>query len=369
MKQMEEMVFLQMKRLRISKRIIAAVCGLFAMGMIALGGCARTDPDMDIEYTEQEELDKSADLITVGFSQLGAESDWRSANTDSMLEAFTEANGYSLVYKNGQQKQANQITAIRTFIQQEVDYIVLAPATESGWETVLGEAREAGIPVILVDRRVNASDKNLYSCWVGSDFELEGKKMAAWIKAYTEKKGIEPDEVNIVNIQGNIGSTAQIGRSRGLANAARDNGWNLRAEVSGDFTETKGREVMAALLKRFDDVNVVYCENDNMAIGAIDAIEAAGKKAGPDISAGEIMVVSFDGVNKEALSFAREGRISCIAECNPMHGPRVRALIESLISGEEPDKFNYVEEKLFSSLPEVESVTVDGEVYEVESDF
>ena len=125
----------------------------------------------------------------------------------------------------------------------------------------------------------------------------------------------------------------------------------------------------AALLKRFDDVNVVYCENDNMAIGAIDAIEAAGKKAGSDISAGEIMVVSFDGVNKEALSFAREGRISCIAECNPMHGPRVRALIESLISGEEPDKFNYVEEKLFSSLPEVESVTVDGEVYEVESEF
>ncbi len=334
-----------------------------------LGGCGRGNSGDQTDNISDEMNNQADEYTTVGFSQLGAESDWRSANTESMMTAFTEKDGYSLIYKNGQQKQANQITAIRTFIQQEVDYIVLAPATESGWESVLEEAREAGIPVILVDRRVNTSDKNLYSCWVGSDFELEGKKMAAWIKAYTEKKGIKPEEVNIVNIQGNIGSTAQIGRSRGLANAARDNGWNLKAEVSGDFTETKGREVMAALLKRFDDVNVVYCENDNMAIGAIDAIEAAGKKAGSDISAGEIMVVSFDGVNQDALSFAREGRISCIAECNPLHGPRVRALIEALISGAEPDKFNYVEEKLFSSLPEVESVTVDGEVYEVESDF
>ncbi len=358
-----------MRRIVIKKRIIATVCGLLAMGIITFWGCGRTDPADDVEYANQEELDKSADLITVGFSQLGAESDWRSANTDSMLEAFTEENGYSLVYKNGQQKQANQITAIRTFIQQEVDYIVLAPATEDGWETVLGEAREAGIPVILVDRRVNASDKNLYSCWVGSDFELEGRKMAAWIKAYTEKKGIAPEDLNIVNIQGSIGSTAQIGRSRGLANAARDNGWNLEAEISGDFTETKGREVMAALLKRFDDINVVYCENDNMAFGAIDAIEAAGKRVGSAIEKGEIMIVSFDGVNKDALQYAREGKISCIAECNPLHGPRVRALVEALKRGEEPDKFNYVEEKLFSSLPEITSVVVGDKEYEVDSDF
>jgi simple sugar transport system substrate-binding protein len=204
---------------------------------------------------------------------------------------------------------------------------------------------------------------------VGSDFELEGRKMAAWIKAYTEKKGIAPEELNIVNLQGSIGSTAQIGRSRGLANAARDNGWNLMAEISGDFTETKGREVMAALLKRFDDINVVYCENDNMAIGAIDAIEAAGKRVGSNIEKGEIMIVSFDGVNQDALQYARDGKISCIAECNPLHGPRVRALVEALEKGEEPDKFNYVEEKLFSSQPEITSVVVDDNEYEVDSDF
>ena len=338
------------------------------LAAVVLTGCGGSDPSAEAEGNN-EEITKADDAITVGFSQLGAESDWRSANTKSMMEAFSEDDVYNLIYKNGQQKQANQITAIRTFIQQEVDYIVLAPATEDGWETVLGEAREAGIPVILVDRRVNAADKNLYSCWVGSDFELEGKKMAAWIKAYTEKIGMKAEDLHIVDIQGNIGSTAQIGRTRGLANAARDNGWDLMAQVSGDFTETRGREVMAALLKRFDNINVVYCENDNMAIGAIDAIEGAGKKVGKDILNGEVMVVSFDGVNEEAQEFVRKGKISCIAECNPLHGPRVRALIEMLQRGESPQKYNYVDETLFSSIEEITEVEVDGVTYRVDKDF
>ena len=346
------------------KRLFKLISLLLLIPAI-LAGCGSSIPSGNAE--EILETPKADDLVTVGFSQLGAESDWRSANTDSMLSAFTEEAGYNLIYKNGQQKQANQITAIRMFIQQEVDYIVLAPSTEDGWETVLGEAREAGIPVILVDRRVNTADKNLYSCWVGSDFELEGKKMAAWIKAFTENKGIAAEDLHIVNIQGSIGSTAQIGRTRGLANAARENGWDLMAEVSGDFTETKGREVMGALLKRFSDINSVYCENDNEAIGAIDAIESAGKKAGSDIENGEIMVVSFDGVNEKALSYAREGKISCIAECNPLHGPRVEALIKTLEAGNTPDKFNYVDEKIYSSITEVKSITVDGKNYEVEA--
>ena len=333
---------------------------LLSVAMIA--GCGSSS----IQKDNSEETAEEKNLITIGFSQLGAESDWRSANTVSMQSAFVPEEGYNLIYKNGQQKQVNQITAIRTFIQQEVDYIVLAPVTESGWDSVLGEAREAGIPVILVDRRVDVPDKNLYSCWVGSDFELEGRKMAAWIQKYTETIGMKADELHIVNIQGTIGSTAQIGRTRGLANAARDNGWDLMAEVTGDFTETKGREVMSGLLKRFDNINVVYCENDNEAIGAIDAIEAAGKKAGPNIKNGEIMVVSFDGVNKEALDYAKEGKISCIAECNPLHGPRVKALVEMLVEGMTPDKFNYVDEKLFSSIDDVTEVEIDGVVYPVQ---
>ncbi len=317
---------------------------------------------------QEEKVNDSAgqNLITVGFSQVGAESDWRNSNSLSMQNAFTQDEGYNLIFKNGQQKQANQITAVRTFIQQGVDYIVLAPVTESGWDFVLQEAKEAEIPVIIVDRMVDVSNKDLYSCWVGSDFELEGKKMAAWIKYYTQSIGIDSEDLHIVNIQGTIGSTAQIGRTKGLSEAARENGWDLLAEASGDFTETKGREVMADFLKRYDNINVVYCENDNEAIGAIDAIISAGKHPGPDIRNGDIMVVSFDGVNKEALEYAKEGWISCIAECNPMHGPRVKGLIEMLEVGEVPDKLNYVDERLFSSIENVKTIVVDGVSYNVE---
>lgn len=343
------------------KKFLALAITLFLSAVIltACRGSAGT-----IESTQESAVgDKT---ITVGFSQLGAESDWRSTNTESMLNALSEENGYTLIYKNGQQKQANQVTALRMFIQQEVDYIVLAPETETGWDFVLGEARDAGIPVIIVDRRVDVTDKNLYTCWVGSDFELEGRKMATWIYNYTTLQGMSPEDIHIVNIQGTLGSTAQIGRTRGLANAAREYGWNILEEKSGEFTEAKGREVMNEFLRTYDNINIVYCENDNEAIGAIDAIEAAGKHAGPDIANGDIMVVSFDGINEIAMEYLREGKISCIAECNPLHGPRVQALIEMIENGETPDKFNYVNETLFSSVSEVKSITVDGVTYDIQ---
>lgn len=327
------------------------------------GGCTQGAAAGTPAVSDEEESPQ--DLITIGFSQLGAESDWRSANTQSMLDSFTEEYGYNMVYENGQQRQALQITAMRSFIQQEVDYIALAPVTESGWEGVLEEAKEADIPVIIVDRRVDA-DKSLYSCWIGSDFELESRKLCEWLNSYTLSKGLSASDLHIIHIQGTIGSTAQIGRTRGLANAAREKGWDILGQMSGDFTETKGREVMAAYLKRFRNINVVYCENDNEAIGAIDAIEAAGKKAGTNIDKGEILVLSFDGTAQGAIELAREGKIAAIAECNPLHGPKVRALIEALEAGEEVEKFNYVDERIFSALPEVTGITVDGTSYAIE---
>ena len=303
--------------------------------------------------------------IVVGFSQLGAESDWRSANTQSMKSTFTEENGYKLIFEDGQQKQANQIMAIRTFIQQEVDYIVLAPVIETGWDTVLQEAKDSKIPVIIVDRKVSVSDESLFACWVGSDFELEGKKAAEWLKQYTIAKGIAPQDLHIVNIQGTIGASAQIGRTKSLADAARLNGWDLMAQVPGDFTQAKGKEVMESFLKQYDNINVVYCENDNEALGVIEAIEAAGKRVGSDIKGGEIMIISFDGVNEEAINYILEDKITCIAECNPHHGPRVQAIIESLEAGDTPDKFSYVDEKIFSLDINVKKITVDGIDYEV----
>ena len=292
------------------------------------------------------------DTITVGFSQVGAESDWRTANTESMKSTFSEENGYELIFDDAQQKQENQLTAIRNFIQQEVDYIVLAPVTETGWDTVLQEAKDADIPVIIVDRMVDVSDDSLYTTWIGTDSLLEGRKAAEWLNAYTTAKGIDAKDVNIVDIQGTIGSTAQIGRSKGLEEGVDNYGWNLLAQQSGEFTQAKGQEVMESMLKQYDNINVVYCENDNEAFGAIDAIEAAGKTVGPD---GDILVMSFDTTNA-GLTDTLSGKIICDTECNPLHGPRAEELIKALEAGEEVEKLNYVDEEIFATDDTVDKV-------------
>ena len=309
--------------------------------------------------------DDTADKIVVGFSQLGAESDWRSANTESMKSTFTAENGYELIIEDGQQKQANQITAIRSFIQQEVDYIVLAPVTETGWDTVLQEAKDAGIPVIIVDRMVDVSDTSLFTCWVGSDFELEAQKATEWLRLFSEAKDVAPEDLHIVNIQGTMDGSAQIGRTKGLEDASAKNGWDLLEEMSGEFTQAKGREVMEYFLNKYNNINVVYCENDNEAFGAIEAIEAAGKTVGSDIVAGEILVMSFDGVGETAMEDALADKISCITECNPLHGPRVRAIIETLEAGGGLNKFEYVDESIFSADDTVKEICVNGIVYPV----
>ena len=292
------------------------------------------------------------DTITVGFSQVGAESDWRTANTESMKSTFSEENGYELIFDDAQQKQENQLTAIRNFIQQEVDYILLAPVTETGWDTVLQEAKDADIPVIIVDRMVDVSDDSLYTTWIGTASLLEGRKAAEWLNAYTTAKGIDAKDVNIVDIQGTIGSTAQIGRSKGLEEGVDNYGWNLLAQQSGEFTQAKGQEVMESMLKQHDNINVVYCENDNEAFGAIDAIEAAGKTVGPD---GDILVMSFDTTNA-GLTDTLSGKIICDTECNPLHGPRAEELIKALEAGEEVEKLNYVDEEIFATDDTVDKV-------------
>ena len=295
------------------------------------------------------------DTITVGFSQVGAESDWRTANTESMKSTFSEENGYELIFDDAQQKQENQLTAIRNFIQQEVDYILLAPVTETGWDTVLQEAKDADIPVIIVDRMVDVSDDSLYTTWIGTDSLLEGRKAAEWLNGFAEAKGIAASDIHIADIQGTIGSTAQIGRSKGLEEGVDNYGWNLLAQQSGEFTQAKGQEVMESMLKQYDNINVVYCENDNEAFGAIDAIEAAGKTVGSDIANGEIMVMSFDTTNA-GLTDTLAGKIACDVECNPLHGPRAEELIKALEAGEEVEKLNYVDEEIFATDDTVDKV-------------
>lgn len=344
--------------------LINKICYSFSILGLMLTLLACT-PGQYSNSVSQNNEENPQDVILVGFSQLGAESDWRSANTVSMKEAFSSDDKYRLVFEDGQQKQSNQITAIRKFIQQEVDYIILAPVTEEGWDTVLQEAKEADIPVILVDRMISCQDDSLYTCFVGSDFELEGYKLTEWFNSYVTSMRINASDINIVNIQGNIGSTAQIGRTEALREAANKYGWNLLDERCGEFTETKGKEVMTAFLQEYDNINVVYCENDNEAFGAISAIEAAGKKVGPNIERGEIMVLAFDGVSEKAVSYVKEGKITCIAECNPLHGPRVHSIISTLGVGGTPDKISYVDEGIITANTSVKTVTVNDKDYQV----
>lgn len=348
-----------MKKNLFKKIAAGMLTAMMAFSLTACGGGDSAGTTSDTGSGSGDASGSSSDVITVGFSQVGAESDWRTANTESMKSTFTSANGYELKFDDAQQKQENQITAIRNFIQQDVDYIVLAPVTESGWDTVLQEAKDAGIPVIIVDRMVDVKDDSLYTAWVGSNFELEGQKAAAYLKAYAEAKGIKP---SIVDIQGTIGASAQIGRTKGLEAGVSAEKWTLLEKTTGEFTQAKGQEVMESFLKKYDSkINVVYCENDNEAFGAIDAIKAAGKTVGAD---GDMTIFSFDST-KAGLKMVQSGEITLNTECNPLHGPRVEKIIKQLEAGQTPEKKAYVDEEMFAHDDTVTSVKVDGKDYPV----
>ena len=309
-----------------------------------LDGCK--DPAQDAGQ------ENPGNLIVVGFSQVGAESDWRNANTLSMQQALSAENGYRLILDDAQQKQERQITAIRNFINQGVDYIVLAPTTEKNWETVLGEAKAAGIPVIIVDRMIEVEDTDLFTCWIGSDFRREGDTAVAWME---ERFGDRP--LSIVHLQGNIGSSAQIGRTQGLdAALERHPEWKLAFRGSGDFTQAKGQELMEAVLADGMTFNLIYSENDNMSYGTIEALKQAGIEPGKDVT-----LISFDAANT-ALHMILSGEISLDVECNPLHGPRVQSVIELLEKGETPPKFTYVEETAFDALSLTEEI-IDARGY------
>lgn len=311
-----------------------------------LTGCQTTEAAMKQSSDDSEgKQNLEEELITVGFSQVGSESDWRIANTESMKTSFSEENGYELIFDDAQQKQENQIRAIRNFIEQEVDYIVLAPVTETGWDSVLQEAKEAEIPVIIVDRRVD-SDESLYTAWVGSDFLQEGYVAADWLNAYLEAQGRSEETIYMVTIQGTIGASAQIGRTNGIAERMKEHpNWIMMERLPGDYTEAKAREVMKYYLEQYSEIDVVICENDNEAFGAIDAIKAAGKTSGEN---GEIIVISFDAVSA-AFDAMIQGDLNLSVECNPLHGPRVAEIIQKLERGEMVEKTQYVMESYFDS--------------------
>ena len=282
--------------------------------------------------------------IVVGFSQVGAESEWRVANTESMKAVLSEENGYELLFDDARNMQENQIKAIRNFIQQDVDFIVFSPRVETGWDSVLLEAREAGIPVIVIDRDIVVSDDSLYRAYIGSDFRQEGEKAVAWLEALLEKQARTEEDIRIVHLQGTIGSTAQINRTAALEQAiVRNPRWRIVGQECGDFTRAKAYEVMGTILKQTKEIDVVYCENDGEALGAIDALEEAGLTCNPDDG---VIVISFDATRK-GLEYCFEGRIALNVECNPLQGPYVDAVIKKLWLGQAVERKQYVEETVF----------------------
>ena len=264
--------------------------------------------------------------LVMGFSQVGAESEWRTANTNSVKDAAKKA-GITLKFADAQQKQENQVKAIRSFIAQKVDVIAFSPVVESGWDTVLREAKAAKIPVILTDRAVNVSDASLYVSFIGSDFVEEGRKAGRWLLDLAKKT---PNaELNIVELQGTVGSAPAIDRKKGFEEIISANPkLKISRSQTGDFTRAKGKEVMEAFLKAKDKkIDVLFAHNDDMAIGAIQAIEEAGLKPGKDIT-----IISIDGV-KGAFEAMVAGKLNVTVECNPMLGPQLMQLAQEVVAG------------------------------------
>ncbi len=336
------------------KRTKIGILLLFSV-MLALSACSLNPNFETTEHIEGVDALTPTDesLIVVGVSQVGSESVWRTANTNSIQETFTTENGYFLIFNNARQKQENQIKAIREFISQEVDYILLSPITEDGWDTVLKEAKDAGIPVILFDRRLKVEDESLYVTWVGSDFYGEGEKAGKWLERYMRAKGRQGENINIVVLQGTKDSTSEVGRTNGFNEiAAKHKNWNILEEVDAEYTTTKGKEVMKQFLKKHSDIDVVIAQNDDMMFGAVEAIEEAGRKTGPD---GDIILISFDAC-RIALQKILDGTLNVDVECNPLQGGYLGDIITALEKGETLPKEIYVEESVFDSSNTKESI-------------
>jgi ABC-type sugar transport system substrate-binding protein len=316
--------------------------GIAAAGamLVALAGCA-TSGDAAAEGP------KPLDELVVGFAQVGAESGWRTANTKDIQAAFEEA-GIELKFSDAQQKQENQIKAIRSYIQQQVDVIAFSPVVETGWDAVLNEAKAAGIPVVLTDRAVDSQDDSLYVSFLGSDFVAEGEKAGQWV---LDEYADTTEPVQIIQLEGTTGAAPAIDRAEGFAEVIAENpNLEVVASQTGDFTRAGGKQVTEALLKSNPDVDLIYAHNDDMGLGAIEAIEAAGMVPGEDIK-----IVTVDAV-KDGMQALADGKINFIVECSPLLGKQLVEIVEQINNGETPEKRIVTEETTFTQEQAIEAL-------------
>lgn len=293
--------------------------------------------------------------IVVGFSQLGSESAWRIGNTASM-EAAAKAHGYGLMLDNANQKQEKQISAIRSFIAYQVDVIVFSPIVEKGWDNVLTEAKNAGIPVILTDRMIDTSDESLYTAYIGADFLQEGRQAGEYLIKKADTLG--KTHMNVVEISGTLNSTPMRERQQGFMQAiAGDPRFTLLESISGDFLRSRGGECMRYLLDKYgaEGIDVIYSHNDAMTLGALDVLDAAGAKPGSD----DLIIISVDG-EQAAIDALKEGRVNCIVECTPDLGESVMKLVEALSKGEAVPKSVHPEETVFTDFDDLADLPPRG---------
>jgi len=322
-----------------------------AVGVAAVGGLAACAKE-DKSSTNSSGSGGGSKTLTLGFSQVGSESGWRSANTDSVKSAAKEA-GFKLQFSDAQQKQENQISAIRNYIAQKVDVIAFSPVVVTGWDAVLKEAKAAKIPVVLTDRSVDTKDDSLFVTLVGSDFTDEGRRAAKILEKVLEKAG-HKGAVKIAQLEGTTGAAPALERAKGfkeVMDADHKDDWKIVVSQTGDFTRAGGKQVMAAFLQSNPDIDVLFAHNDDMAIGAIQSIEAAGKKPGKDI-----LIVSIDGV-KDGFVAMSEGKINAIVECNPLLGPQLMDVVKKVKNGEKVERWiktkegDFMQDQAKAALP------------------
>lgn len=328
------------------KAIAMTMASLMVLSFAGCGGASSETADKGASAGASGS-DKADKTISVGFAQVGSESEWRTANTEDMKRAAKES-GIDLQFSDAQQKQENQIKAIRSFIASEVDVIALCPIVATGWDTVLQEAKDANIPVILVDRGVTA-DKSLYVTHIGTDALKEGESAFNWIDQYMADQKKAPragDKYNVVILEGTVGSSIAADRLKGFKNAmsaAKDTDkYTILHSQTGEYTRAKGKEVMESFLKSDKDkIDVLFAANDDMALGAIQAIEAAGLKPGKDI-----VIVSIDAA-KGSFNAMVDGKMNCAVEHNPLLGDAVMDAAKKIVAGEKVDANIFVDEGIF----------------------
>ncbi len=298
--------------------------------------------------------EKTQEAVVVGFSQLGAESSWRIANTANMEEAAKQA-GFGLMMENANQKQEKQIDAIRSFIAYQVDVIVFSPIVESGWDNVLREAKNAGIPVILMDRMISTDDDSLYTSYVGADFYAEGRRAGEYL--IRKADALQAEHMNIAEISGTIDSTPMRDRQRGFMDViGGDSRFTVIESISGDFLRSMGEECALQLLEKYgaDGIDVIYSHNDSMTLGVLDVLEQQGIQPGKDI-----LLITVDG-EKEAVDALKAGKVNCVVQCTPKLGAAVMELVKNLKEGKSVSKITHPEESAYSDFDDLTDPAVEG---------